>query len=68
MQTARKDLLCLLGLQTSPSENNNGFIQDLRKRASRWMDQGHVHSKEDLLRETQSIRLLGKKEDQGGDR
>jgi len=32
------------------------------------MDKGHVHSKEGLLRETQGIRLLGKKEDKGSDR
>jgi len=67
MQTDRKDLLCLQGLQTSPP-GNNAFGQDLRKRASRWVDKGHVHSKEGLLRETQGIRLLGKKEDKGSDR
>ena len=29
------------------------------------MDKGHVHPKEGLLKETQGIRLLGKKENKG---
>ncbi len=62
-----KDLLCLHSLQTSTS-GNNGFAYDLRKRASRWMDKGHVHPKEGLLKKTQGIRLLGKEEDKGSDR
>ncbi len=32
------------------------------------MDKGHVHPKEGLLNEAQSIRLLGKKEDKRSDR
>ena len=32
------------------------------------MDKGHIHSKEGLLRETQGIGILGKKEDKGSHR
>ncbi len=67
MQTDRKDLRCLQSLPTSPP-GNNGFEQDLRKRASGRMDKGDVHPKKGLFRKTQGFRLLGKKEDQRSDR